>query len=130
MLQFYRDGLGFPTCDIVAHERKTTRVCPVLQPEHDRGDGAFGVVTGGSFGVPGGQVAELFAPPRGRWSTGLTADAVADVCGRRRVDHPHDLQLNARRQHLEQPAASTEQHRDLMDLHLVQLEDSPATSMM
>jgi hypothetical protein len=40
-------------------------------------------------------------------------DAVADVGGLRRIDHPDDLQLDARRQHVEQ-------HRDLMDLQLVQ----------
>ncbi len=57
--------------------------------------------------------------PRGRWSTCSATDAVADVCGLRRVDHPNDLQLDARRQHLEQPTATTEQHRDLVDLQLV-----------
>src|SRR5215217_1861516 len=60
--------------------------------------------------------------PRGRWSTGSAADAVADVRGLRRVAHLNDLQLHARgqQQHLEQPTATTEQHRDLMDLQLVQ----------
>ena len=58
--------------------------------------------------------------PGGRWPSGSAADAVADVRGLRRVDHPHDLQLDARRQPLEQPSATTEQHRDLMDLQLVQ----------
>jgi hypothetical protein len=33
--------------------------------------------------------------PGGRWSTGSATDAVADVCGLRRVDHPNDLQLEA-----------------------------------
>lgn len=47
-------------------------------------------------------------------------DAVADVCGIRCVDHPNDLQLDARRQHLELPSATAQQHRDLMDLQLVQ----------
>src|SRR5580658_3931155 len=51
---------------------------------------------------------------------GSATDAVAAVCGLRRVDHPDDLQLDARRQHLEQPSADTEQHRDLVDLQLVQ----------
>ena len=36
-------------------------------------------------------------PPR----PGSATDAVADVCGLRRVDHADDLQLDARRQHLE-----------------------------
>src|SRR5260370_3494997 len=49
-------------------------------------------------------------------STGLAADAIADVGGLRRVDHPDDLQLHPRRQHVEQPTATTEQHRDLMNL--------------
>ena len=34
----------------------------------------------------------------GCWSTGSATDAVADVGGLRRVDHPNDLQLDARRQ--------------------------------
>jgi hypothetical protein len=51
---------------------------------------------------------------------GSATDAVANVGGLRRVDHPDDLQLNARRQQLEQPTATTEQHRDLVDLQLVQ----------
>src|SRR5262245_60508178 len=59
-------------------------------------------------------------PPSGSWSAGSAADAVADVGGLGRVDHPNNLQLDARRQHLEQPTASTEQHRDLVDLQLVQ----------
>src|SRR5215212_7601515 len=46
-------------------------------------------------------------------------DAVADVGGLRRVDHPNDLQLDPRRQDVEQPTATTEQHRDLMDLQLI-----------
>ena len=47
---------------------------------------------------------------------GSATDAVADVCGLRRVDHADDLQLDARRQHLEQPTATTEQHRNLVYL--------------
>src|SRR5215218_5409901 len=47
-------------------------------------------------------------------STGSATDAVAQVCGLRRVDHPNDLQLHAGRQHLELPTAAPEQHRDLM----------------
>ena len=43
---------------------------------------------------------------RPRWSTGSATDAVADVGGLRRVDHPNDLQLDQRRQHVEQPAAT------------------------
>ena len=46
----------------------------------------------------------------GRWSIGSATDAVADVCGLRRVDHPNNLQLEAHRQHLEQPTVTTEQH--------------------
>src|SRR5918997_3205063 len=53
-------------------------------------------------------------------ATGLATDAVADVGGLRRVDHPDDVQLDLRRPLVEQPSATTEQHRDLMDLHLVQ----------
>jgi hypothetical protein len=49
------------------------------------------------------------------WSGRTATDAVVDVCGLRRVDHPNDLQLDTRRQHLEQPPATTEQHRDLVD---------------
>jgi hypothetical protein len=65
------------------------------------------------------------APPTnhhqaGRWSTGSATDAVAEVGGLRGVDHPNDLQLDTRHQHLKQPTATTEQHRDLMDLQLVQ----------
>lgn len=30
-----------------------------------------------------------------RWSGGSTTDAIADVRGLRRVDHPYDLQLDA-----------------------------------
>ena len=36
------------------------------------------------------------------------------------VDHPNDLQLDARRQDLELPTAATEQHRDLVNHQLVQ----------
>src|SRR3712207_3135561 len=39
--------------------------------------------------------------PVNRPSTGSAAHAVADVGGLRCVDHPDDLQLDARRQHLE-----------------------------
>ena len=46
--------------------------------------------------------------------------ALADVGGLRGVDHPHDLQLNARRQHVEQSSTSAEEHRDLVDLQLVE----------
>ena len=53
-------------------------------------------------------------------STGSATDAVAQVCGLRRVDHPNDLQLNARLQHLKLPTATPEQHRDLMNYQLVQ----------
>jgi hypothetical protein len=53
-------------------------------------------------------------------AAGSATDAVADVGGIRRVDHPNDLQLDTRRQHLEQPTATAEQHRDLVNLQLVQ----------
>jgi hypothetical protein len=65
------------------------------------------------------------APPAGslqtplRCSAGSAADAVADVCGLRRVDHPNDLQLDVGRRDVEQPTATTEQHRNQMDLQLV-----------
>jgi hypothetical protein len=36
--------------------------CNSSEPENGRGDGEFGVVVGGSFGVAGGQIAELFEP--------------------------------------------------------------------
>jgi hypothetical protein len=58
--------------------------------------------------------AKRSAAPSGQPSTGSATDAVAQVCGLRRVDHPNDLQLHARRQHLELPTATPEQHRDLM----------------
>src|ERR1022692_2184652 len=51
---------------------------------------------------------------------GSATDAVTDVGGLRCVDHPDDLQLDTRRQQLEQPVATAEQHRDLVDLQLVQ----------
>ena len=47
-------------------------------------------------------------------------DAVADVSGRRGVDHPDDIQLDLGRQHVEQPSTPAEQHRDQVDLHLVE----------
>jgi hypothetical protein len=50
----------------------------------------------------------------------LAPDAIADVGGLRGVDHPHDLQRDARRQHVEQSSTSAEEHRDLMDLQLVE----------
>ena len=43
----------------------------------------------------------LLSQPGGRWSSGSATDAVADVGGLRCVDHPHDLQLDARWQYLE-----------------------------
>jgi hypothetical protein len=55
-----------------------------------------------------------------RASTGSASNAIADVGGLRRVDHSNDLQLDPRRQHLKQPAATTEQHRDLVNVELVQ----------
>ena len=58
--------------------------------------------------------------PAGGGPPGSAADAVADVGGLRRVDHPGDLQLDPRRQGIEQPEALAEQHRDLVDLQLVQ----------
>src|SRR5579859_4727561 len=67
--------------------------------------------------LPGGEREIKFEHDR---SAGSATDAVADVGGLRRVDHPDDLQLDPRRQHLEQPTAATEQHRDLMNLHFVQ----------
>jgi hypothetical protein len=46
-------------------------------------------------------------------------DAVADVVGLQRVDHPKYFQLDPRRQLVEKTTATTEQHRDLVDLQLV-----------
>src|SRR4051812_10471853 len=64
----------------------------------------------------------IFKPDPQAWTrvAGSATDAVANVGGLGCVDHPKDRQLDTRRQHLEQPAATTEQHRDLVDLHLVQ----------
>jgi hypothetical protein len=47
-------------------------------------------------------------PPRGRWSTGSATHAVADVGGLRCVDHPYDLQLDQRRQDVEQPSCNAD----------------------
>ena len=47
------------------------------------------------------------------------SDAVADVSGRRGVDHPDDIQFDLGRQHVKQPSTPAEQHRDQVDLHLV-----------
>ncbi|MFD9664739.1 hypothetical protein ACFWAY_24450 [Rhodococcus sp. NPDC059968] len=47
-------------------------------------------------------------------------EAVADMGGLRRVDHPNDLQLDARGQYLARSTTTAEQHRDLMDLQLVE----------
>src|SRR5262249_16151949 len=58
-------------------------------------------------------------------ANGSAPDAGADVGRLRRVDRPNDLQLDARRQDVEQPAATTEQHRDQVDLQLVQHPGSP-----
>src|ERR1700722_15572 len=41
--------------------------------------------------------------PGGCGPPGSAPDAVTDVRGLRRVDHPDDLQLDVRRQHVEQP---------------------------
>jgi hypothetical protein len=46
----------------------------------------------------------------------LAVDAVADVGSLWCVDHSNDLQLNARGQHLEEPTATPEEHRDQVDL--------------
>ncbi len=42
------------------------------------------------------------------------------MSGLRGVDHPNDLQFDPRRQHVEQPTTTAEQHRDLVILQLVQ----------
>jgi hypothetical protein len=42
------------------------------------------------------------------------------VGGLRCVDHSDDLQLDPRRQYVEQPAAAAEQYGDLVDVYLVQ----------
>src|ERR1700729_3198955 len=54
--------------------------------------------------------------PGGCGPPGSPTDAVTDVRGLRRVDHPGDLQLDVRRQHVEQPEPLAEHHRDLVDL--------------
>ena len=51
---------------------------------------------------------------------GSATDAVADVGGLRCVDHPDYVQLDGRRQDVEHPESLAQQHRDLVDLHLVQ----------
>jgi hypothetical protein len=48
-------------------------------------------------------------------------DRLSDECDSgfvwlRRVHYPNILQLDARRQHLEQPTAKTEQHRNLVNV--------------
>jgi hypothetical protein len=47
-------------------------------------------------------------------------NTVADVGGLWRVNHPHNLQFDARRQHVEQSTSAAEQQRDLTDLQLIQ----------
>src|SRR5690242_19731937 len=56
---------------------------------------------------------------RAFWRGSSTADAVGDVGGVRWVDHLGDLQLDARRQHVEQPTTTAEQHRNLVALQLI-----------
>jgi hypothetical protein len=63
---------------------------------------------GGSIRAHARSVNSDESHPRGRRSTGSATDAVMDVCGLRRVNHPNDLQLDARRQHLEQPTATAD----------------------
>jgi len=46
-------------------------------------------------------------------------NAITDVGGLRRVNHPNNLQLDLRRQLVKQPTTTTEQYRDLMDLQLI-----------
>ena len=53
-------------------------------------------------------------------STLAATDAVANVRGVGRVDHPNDLQFDARPQSIKQPAIATEQHRNLVNLQFVQ----------
>jgi hypothetical protein len=48
------------------------------------------------------------------------ADTVTDVCGLWSVDHSNDLQLDSRRQHLEKSATAPEQHRNLVNLQLIE----------
>jgi len=57
----------------------------------------------------------------GRVDNSRTGDnAVSDVCGLRGVDHPNDLQLNPFRQQFEKAAPSAKQHRDLVDLQVIE----------
>jgi hypothetical protein len=55
----------------------------------------------------------------GSWVTTKTCSPAAGLpsqplvrCGFRCIDHPNDLQLDPRQQHLEQPTVTTEQQRD------------------
>jgi hypothetical protein len=41
--------------------------------------------------APGLSLGVALAQARRRWSIGSATDAVVDVCGLRRVDHPDDL---------------------------------------
>jgi hypothetical protein len=90
----------------------------------------FVMEAGDLFTVPAGTTAGSWATSRtsrciswapattrpSRLSTGSATHAVADVGRLRRVDHPNDLQLDARRQLLEQPTSATEEHGGLVDL--------------
>jgi uncharacterized protein YndB with AHSA1/START domain len=57
-------GEGYLSRSSVTEAKEPHRLGPVLrivaEPEDDGGDGEFGAVVGGAFGVAGGQIAELF----------------------------------------------------------------------
>ena len=55
------------------------------------------------------------------WTKSRSGDsAVSDVCSLRGVDHSNNLQLNPRRQQVKKTSPTAEQHRDLVDLQLVE----------
>jgi hypothetical protein len=72
-------------------------------------------VVGGTCDIPANSLLPVI-----RWLIGSATDAVAEVGGIRRVDHPNDLQIDPRGQDIEQPTATAEEYRNQMDLQLIQ----------
>ena len=100
---------GFDTVGEVCDYEDLYRLCYVRGPE--------GLIIELAERIVSGAATHPDLPRRrGRNSAGSATDAVADVGGLRRVDYPDDFKLDTGRQHLKQPPASTEQHRDLMHL--------------
>ena len=108
-------GSPNPTCPAVFKRSKviTSTACMASSLGVDGSDSIASVPTwrepmsssgplGRSFSV--GEVPPLNKQTTGGWKL-ASEPAVADVCGIRCVDHSDDLQLDARRQHLEQPTA-------------------------